>query len=244
MGLFSFVKTAGRKLGFFGGSEAAQAEAAATAEAVARAEEARRAVTAAAVEEQAALSARAIEADITAAILAHGVEIDGLQVGFANDIVSLSGTAPSQLARERAVLIAGNTEGVGGVQDDLDVVVPEPPAVFHTVQPGDTLSKISLATYGNMRLYDSIFEANKPMLTSPDLIYPGQVLRIPVEVPQMVHTVAPGDTLGSISKHYYGDAKRYAEIFEANRGTLSDPNAIDVGQQLMIPHQTPSQAAV
>lgn len=242
MGLVSFVKSAGRKLGFFGGQAAAEAEAAqqqAAAEAVKQAEEAAAALAAMHTAEA---RASAVIADIRAAILSHGVTIDGLEIAFANDIVRLEGTAPSQLDAERAILIAGNTEGVGGVDDQLQIVEPEPPAVYHTVISGDTLSKICLATYGNMRLYDVVFEANKPMLKHPDEIYPGQVLRLPRNVPPMVHTVAKGETLGAIAKHYYGNAKRYTDIFEANKGTLSSPDSIEVGQQLTIPHDDPSPA--
>ena len=46
---------------------------------------------------------------------------------------------------------------------------------------GDTLSKISKEFYGEANKYNQIFEANKPMLSDPDKIYPGQVLRIPPE---------------------------------------------------------------
>ena len=56
---------------------------------------------------------------------------------------------------------------------------PEPEAVFYTVVSGDSLSKIAKAHYGDPMKYPVIFEANKPMLTDPDKIYPGQVLRIP-----------------------------------------------------------------
>lgn len=44
---------------------------------------------------------------------------------------------------------------------------------------GDTLSAIAKTYYGNANRYPAIFEANKPMLSHPDKIYPGQVLRIP-----------------------------------------------------------------
>ena len=50
---------------------------------------------------------------------------------------------------------------------------------IHRVQRGDTLSKIAKQFYGNANDYPRIFEANKPMLTHPDKIYPGQNLRIP-----------------------------------------------------------------
>ena len=54
-----------------------------------------------------------------------------------------------------------------------------PEAKYYTVVSGDTLSKIAKQQYGDANKYPAIFEANKPMLKSPDLIYPGQMLRIP-----------------------------------------------------------------
>jgi len=50
-----------------------------------------------------------------------------------------------------------------------------------------------------------------------------------------VYTVASGDTLSKIAKQYLGDSKRYMEIFNANKGTLTDPDKIKVGQTLTIP---------
>ena len=50
-----------------------------------------------------------------------------------------------------------------------------------------------------------------------------------------VHTVVPGDTLSKIAKAYLGDAGRYMEIFNANSGTLSNPDQIKVGQTLNLP---------
>jgi LysM repeat protein len=49
------------------------------------------------------------------------------------------------------------------------------------------------------------------------------------------YTVAPGDSLSKISKHFYGDANQYMKIFEANKDKLDDPNKIQVGQELVIP---------
>jgi nucleoid-associated protein YgaU len=50
-----------------------------------------------------------------------------------------------------------------------------------------------------------------------------------------VHTVASGDTLSKLAKEYLGDPGRYMEIFNANSGTLSNPDMIAVGQRLNIP---------
>jgi nucleoid-associated protein YgaU len=51
--------------------------------------------------------------------------------------------------------------------------------VFYEVKKGDTLSAIARSALGDANRYPEIFEANKPMLTHPDRIYPGQTLRIP-----------------------------------------------------------------
>ncbi len=49
----------------------------------------------------------------------------------------------------------------------------------HTVQKGESLSKIAQHYYGDMMKYKAIFEANRDILNNPDLIHPGQVLVIP-----------------------------------------------------------------
>jgi len=49
------------------------------------------------------------------------------------------------------------------------------------------------------------------------------------------HTVAKKDTLYAIARTYYGDHRRWKEIYEANRSDISDPNKIRVGQRLLIP---------
>lgn len=50
---------------------------------------------------------------------------------------------------------------------------------YHVVKSGDTLSKIAKATLGEAGLYTKIFEANKDILKDPNMIHPGQRLKIP-----------------------------------------------------------------
>lgn len=235
MGLFSFAKSAGRKLGLFGGQ---QAEAADQAQAAFEAAQAA-AQAAAQHATDVALRNQAVAADIQAAILSNGLRVADLTVKVDGDAATVSGTAPSQADAEKAVLVAGNTEGIATVDDQIVVEVPEPPAIHHTVVSGDSLSKISLANYGSMQAYDVIFEANKPMLDHPDRIYPGQVLRIP-RLASLAHTVKAGQTLGAIAKFHYGKSGRYTEIFEANTGVLANPDAVAVGQVLTIPLAGPA----
>ncbi len=108
-----------------------------------------------------------------------GLPVKDLVVGFANGTAAVHGLAANQADKEKAILAVGNAAGVERVDDRIRVEAPAPPAVFYTVKPGDSLSKIAKAQYGNAMQYPAIFEANKPMLTDPDKIYPGQVLRIP-----------------------------------------------------------------
>jgi len=96
------------------------------------------------------------------------------------DKVTLTGTVASQEEKEKIILAAGNIAGVASVDDQITVTGPVVAAArFVVVKKGDTLSAISLAVYGKASRYNDIFEANKPMLSHPDKIYPGQTLRIP-----------------------------------------------------------------
>jgi nucleoid-associated protein YgaU len=103
-----------------------------------------------------------------------GLDAEGLDITVEGDTVKVSGDAVSQEMREKVILAVGNVEGVAAVEDDGGA---EP--VFHTVEKGDTLWAISKKALGDGNRYNEIFEANRPMLSHPDKIYPGQVLRIP-----------------------------------------------------------------
>ena len=109
-------------------------------------------------------------------IKALGLDASGMDITVDGDTVKVSGTAVSQEMKEKVILAVGNVEGVAAVQDDVpDETAPN----FYTVESGDTLWKISEAKLGNGARYQEIFEANRPMLSHPDKIYPGQMLRIP-----------------------------------------------------------------
>jgi nucleoid-associated protein YgaU len=114
--------------------------------------------------------------------------LSNLTVDGSDGTVTLAGTASSDAAREKAILLAGNVQGVEAVDaDGLTVAAPtggggvatmtEP--TFYTIQTGDTLSKIAKARYGRASAWRALFEANREVIEDPDLIYPGQQIRIP-----------------------------------------------------------------
>lgn len=165
MGIFDFVKNVGTKI-FGDDEEEKQAAAKAAAENDAAAAEAGR------IAEEA--KNRAVAEALTNIVTGLGLKIDDLKVGFEGDLATVSGVTRSQSEREKVILAIGNTHGVGRVDDRIEVK-----PVFHVVEKGDTLSKIAEKHYGDKMKYQVIFDANKPMLKDPDLIYPGQSLRIP-----------------------------------------------------------------
>ena len=115
---------------------------------------------------------------------ALGSNVSGLGVSYDDGAVTLSGTAKSQAAKEKAALIAGNVKGVAKVNDDnLKVAggaaAPAAPSTYYTIQSGDSLSKIAKEKYGDASAYTKIFEANREVIEDPDKIYPGQQIRIP-----------------------------------------------------------------
>jgi len=153
MGLFSFVKNAGAKL--FG----KKTEATPT------------------ISQEELDSQKADE--LLAAVNSHGLKIDSLYVAVEGDLATISGSTYEHSEREKAILVVGNVEGIAQVDDQISVLAKEPETKFYEVKSGDSLSKIAKVMYGDAMKYPVIFEANKPMLKSPDLIYPGQMLRIP-----------------------------------------------------------------
>lgn len=153
MGLFSFLKNVGSNV--FGKDDTASTE-----------------------PNQAANNSRRIE-NLENVVKRHNLSVENLSIELEDDKVTVHGQTQSQADREKVILALGNVEGVATVDDRISVVLPEPEAKFYEVQRGDSLSKIAKEHYGDAMKYPVIFEANKPMLSDPDKIYPGQVLRIP-----------------------------------------------------------------
>lgn len=109
------------------------------------------------------------------------LDAEGINVNVEGDKVVVTGPAVSTEQAEKIILALGNTMGVSEVDSQLEIAEPTAEARMYTVKSGDTLWKIAEEMYGKGKgaQYNVIFEANTPMLSHPDKIYPGQVLRIP-----------------------------------------------------------------
>ncbi|MFC1681181.1 peptidoglycan-binding protein LysM [Pseudomonadota bacterium] len=109
--------------------------------------------------------------------------IEDLQVEVKDGVAEIKGKAKDQSALQKAILMAGNVFGIKEVKADE---VEAPPATveeakveYYEIQKGDTLWAIAKVHLGNGAKYTEIFEANREVIKDPDLIYPGQKIRIP-----------------------------------------------------------------
>jgi nucleoid-associated protein YgaU len=107
--------------------------------------------------------------------------ITGLEVNYNNGVVSLGGQAASAEAMEKAVLMAGNVQGVSDVKiDGLQTPPVKEKVEYYIIKKGDTLSAIAKQFYGKANDYPKIFEANREVIKDANLIFPGQKIRIPL----------------------------------------------------------------
>ncbi len=114
-------------------------------------------------------------------IKANNPGIKDLKVDYKDGTAVLSGTAESAEAMQKAVLMAGNVQGVGEVKiEGLAVPVATVKVEYYIIQKGDTLSKIAKYYYSDANAYTKIFEANREVIKDPNLIFPGQKVRIPL----------------------------------------------------------------
>lgn len=106
-------------------------------------------------------------------------DADKVQVNVDGDKATVNGDGISQELKEKILVAIGNVAGISNVEDNVKTNDAGTESKFYTVKSGDTLSGIAKQVYGDANQYNKIFEANKPMLSHPDKIYPGQSLRIP-----------------------------------------------------------------
>lgn len=123
----------------------------------------------------------------------------------------------------RPIIFAGQTLRIPqNVNSDM---------ILYRINAGDTLWKIAERFLGQGPRYEEIMRLNG--LTT-DMIYPGQILKIPAEqnMAMQTYTVQEGDTLWKIAQNFLGNGNRYNEIMSLNN---LNSGALRIGQSLKIP---------
>ena len=131
--------------------------------------------------------------------------VDDLDVQFEDGVVTLCAECESAIALQKMILMAGNVKGVEDVRigqisivppaastteeasetpvaaSEIETVLEQANVEYYIIQSGDSLSKIAKKYYGNAMEYPRLFEANREVIEDPDLIYPGQKIRVPLD---------------------------------------------------------------
>ena len=122
-----------------------------------------------------------------------GLGVKGLAASVSGKVVTLTGEAPTLGVKTRVISEFNSRVDADNVLNRITIAAgaapkdaaakaaPAPAAEFewYEVQKGDTLSALAKRFYGKASQYMRIFDANKDVLTNPDLIKVGQKLRIP-----------------------------------------------------------------
>lgn len=117
---------------------------------------------------------------LTEHILEDNPGINDLEVKVEDGVAVIKGETDDPSALEKVILMAGNALGIEEVRADEVVAPPQTVEVeYYEIQKGDSLWKIAKTFYGDGNQYTKIFEANKEVIKDPDLIFPGQKIRIP-----------------------------------------------------------------
>lgn len=124
----------------------------------------------------------------------------------------------------------------------------------YVVRDGDDLTSIATKIYGHPGAAGVIWSVNRDRLTDPALLPIGMELRIPpswsvpaIQGPGAATAtiepsrrpakvrVAPGETLESLARRFYGDRAMAARLWEANRDQLRNPALLVAGMELRLP---------
>ena len=112
--------------------------------------------------------------------LGEKMNVQNGKVEEANGVLRVWGTVETNYEKDQ---LWDSIKAVGGANPTdivADIQVTNPSIYTkHTVEKGESLSKIAKHYYDDMMKYKAIFEANRDILENPDIIHPGQVLTIP-----------------------------------------------------------------
>ena len=112
--------------------------------------------------------------------LGEKLKIQNGDVKEENGKLKIMGTANTQYDKDRLWDEIKKSGGENPQDLEADIKVADKNAyAYHTVEKGESLSKISKKYYGDPMKYNKIFEANRNILDNPDVIHPGQELEIP-----------------------------------------------------------------
>ncbi len=152
--------------------------------------------------------------------------------GFAKDLGQRLFRTEGEAVGKIKELIEQNNPGVSdlGVEFDNGIV-----SLSGECDSAAAMQKCALLA-GNVQGVSDVY-TSKMSIKTPPAPAAGEVAEAaaPPEEKIELYVIESGDTLGKISKKYYGKSSAYMRIFEANKEVIKDPDKIYVGQTIRIP---------
>lgn len=194
---------------------------------------------------------RALVGADEAEIRAFGQQVDNLL----RRLQGLAALAPEELQRRRGELKAAALElaelkaspisalpemaaKIMRADKELnDLMMRAPDQITYEVMKGDHLWGIASKpeTYEDPYMWPRIYRANRDQINDPDLIYPKQMLTVPIAVGENQYLVTSGDFLSKIASAVYNDPTMWHKIYKANAGQIVEPSLVFPAQVLEIP---------
>ncbi len=118
-----------------------------------------------------------------------------------------------------------------------DLMMRAPDQITYEVMKGDHLWGIASKPeiYEDPYMWPRIYRANRTLINDPDLIYPKQMLTVPIAIGENQYLVTSGDFLSKIASAVYNDPTMWHKIYKANAGQIVEPNLVFPAQVLEIP---------
>jgi nucleoid-associated protein YgaU len=186
-----------------------------------------------------------------AEVKAYGQRVDALL----RQLQGLAALAPEELQRRRGELKAAAAELAALKKIKIcalpemkvkimraskmleDLMMRAPDQITYEVVKGDHLWGIASKPeiYEDPYMWPRIYRANREMIKDPDLIYPKQMLTVPIAVGENQYLVTSGDFLSKIASAVYNDPTMWHKIYKANAEQIVEPNLVFPAQVLEIP---------
>ncbi len=156
-----------------------------------------------------------------------------------------------QAEAKREVQPLVKVQNPGETQKNIPAPKEEPKPRTYIVKSGDSFWTIAEDLYGDSSLWKKLWQANIQRFPRPDMLKEGATIIVPnidtgkVNLPlantsrqaspdgTRRYVVQLGDCLGTISQDFYGTAKKWRKILEANN--LEDETSLRAGMEIIIP---------
>jgi nucleoid-associated protein YgaU len=186
-----------------------------------------------------------------AEVKAFNQRVDGLL----RQLQGLAALAPEELQRRRGELKAAamaladlKMSSIAALPEMMaklmraskmidDLMMRAPDQITYEVMKGDHLWGIASKpeTYEDPYMWPRIYRANREQISDPDMIYPKQMLMVPIAVGENQYLVTSGDFLSKIASAVYNDPTMWHKIYKANAEQIVEANLVFPAQILEIP---------